>query len=61
LLKIVYTLFDNGENEDKNKGNPAPSDALMQALDGINRWHMRQQFKSPSYTTQWAELLVIGI
>ncbi len=26
-----------------------------------NRWHMRQQFKSPSYTTKWEELLVIGI
>ena len=25
-----------------------------------NRWHMRQQFKSPSYTTKWGELLVIS-
>jgi len=23
------------------------------------RWHMRQQFKSPSYTTNWRELLTI--
>ncbi|MCF7986255.1 MAG: DUF4113 domain-containing protein [Methylovulum sp.] len=26
-----------------------------------NRWHMRQQFKSPSYTTKWADLLTIDI
>jgi len=26
-----------------------------------HRWHMRQQFKSPSYTTRWAELLTINI
>jgi DNA polymerase V len=26
-----------------------------------NRWHMRQQFKSPSYTTKWGELLTIQI
>jgi DNA polymerase V len=26
-----------------------------------NRWHMRQQFKSPSYTTNWQELLTINI
>jgi DNA polymerase V len=26
-----------------------------------NRWHMRQQFKSPSYTTNWRELLTINI
>jgi DNA polymerase V len=26
-----------------------------------NRWHMRQQFKSPSYTTKWGELLTINI
>jgi len=25
------------------------------------RWHMRQQYKSPSYTTQWAERLTIEI
>lgn len=25
------------------------------------RWHMRQQFKSPSYTTNWRELLTINI
>lgn len=25
------------------------------------RWHMRQQFKSPSYTTQWAELLAVQV
>lgn len=25
------------------------------------RWHMRQQFKSPSYTTNWQELLTINI
>ncbi len=25
------------------------------------RWHMRQQFKSPSYTTDWQELLTIRI
>ena len=26
-----------------------------------DRWHMRQQFKSPSYTTKWGELLTIQI
>jgi len=26
-----------------------------------NRWHMRQQFKSPAYTTCWRELLTIQI
>jgi hypothetical protein len=22
-------------------------------------WHMRQQFRSPSYTTRWADLIVV--
>jgi DNA polymerase V len=26
-----------------------------------DRWRMRQQFKSPSYTTKWDELLTISI
>ena len=25
-----------------------------------DRWQMRQQFKSPSYTTQWQDLLTIN-
>ena len=75
---LQHILFDGDDGKAKDEGKPAPSDALMQALDGINRrygkssiryasemagnrWHMRQQFKSPSYTTQWAELLVIEI
>jgi DNA polymerase V len=25
------------------------------------RWHMRQQLKSPSYTTHWAEVLIVKV
>jgi DNA polymerase V len=32
---------------------------IGEALSG--RWRMRQQMKSPSYTTNWEELLTIAV
>lgn len=36
--------------------------AVLYGAELVNdRWQMRQQFKSPSYTTKWGELLTIQI
>jgi DNA polymerase V len=60
-----------------SKPSTLKSDALMQAMDGINRklgkasiklasegfrkpWKMKQEHKSPCYTTRWEDLLRVG-
>jgi DNA polymerase V len=60
-----------------SKPSTLKSDALMRAMDGINRklgkasiklasegfrkpWKMKQEHKSPCYTTRWEDLLRVG-
>jgi len=65
------SLFDDSENTSRSDQLMATLDninrrygkkSIHYASEIIsNRWHMRQQFKSPSYTTKWGELLTINI
>ncbi len=65
------SLFDSGERSARSEQLMTTLDNINR-LHGkrtihyaseilSNRWHMRQQFKSPSYTTNWRELLTITI
>jgi DNA polymerase V len=51
-------LMDTLDNINRLHGQKSISYASEIISD---RWHMRQQFKSPSYTTNWRELLTINI
>ena len=65
------SLFDTGEHSARSEQLMATLDNInrrhgkktIQYASEIlsNCWHMRQQFKSPSYTTNWRELLTIKI
>jgi len=65
------SLFDIVENSGRSEQLMATLDninrvhgkrTIRYASEMISkRWHMRQQFKSPSYTTNWRELLTINI
>jgi len=65
------SLFDSVENSGRSEQLMATLDKINRvhgkstiryASEIIGkRWHMRQQFKSPSYTTNWQELLTINI
>ena len=65
------SLFDDKENTSQSDQLMETLDninrrfgkrSILYASEIIsNRWHMRQQFKSPSYTTKWGELLTINI
>ncbi len=65
------SLFDVVENSGRSERLMATLDKINRvhgkstiryASEIISkRWHMRQQFKSPSYTTDWQELLTIKI
>ena len=65
------SLFDEENNSDQTSQlmetvdliNPRFGKSSVRYASEIlsQRWHMRQQFKSPSYTTQWGELLTINI
>lgn len=65
------SLFDAGEHSARSEKLMATLDNINR-LHGkktihyasetlSNRWHMRQQFKSQSYTTNWRELLTVKI
>jgi len=65
------SLFDSDERSNQSDQLMVTLDKINR-LHGKNsigfaseiiskRWHMRQQFKSPSYTTNWRELLTINI
>ncbi|NOU14982.1 MAG: DUF4113 domain-containing protein [Methylococcaceae bacterium] len=65
------SLFESGERSVRSEQLMATLDNINR-LHGkktihyasetlSNRWHMRQQFKSQSYTTNWRELLTINI
>jgi DNA polymerase V len=68
---VQTSLFDLEENANQSNELMATLDNINQrygkksihyASEIISkRWHMRQQFKSPSYTTKWAELFTINI
>ena len=68
---IQATLFDCAERSGRKEQLMAALDninrrhgkkSILYASEIISsRWHMRQQFKSPSYTTNWHELLTIHI
>lgn len=68
---VQATLFDSGDNSGRSEQLMAALDninrrhgkkSIRYASEIIsNKWHMRQQFKSPSYTTKWQELLTIQI
>lgn len=68
---IQATLFDCPDNSDRREQLMAALDninrrhgkkSIRYASEILsNRWHMRQQYKSPSYTTNWRELLTIQI
>lgn len=68
---VQATLFDCDDNSGRSEQLMAALDninrrhgkkSIRYASEIIsNRWHMRQQFKSPSYTTNWRELLTIQI
>jgi len=66
------SLFDDDENNSRQATELMATLGLINRRYGkstvryasemlSHRWHMRQQFKSPSYTTKWAELLTINI
>ena len=65
------SLFDTGEHSNRSDQLMATLDninrihgkrSIRYASEIISKqWHMRQQFKSPSYTTNWQELLTIQI
>jgi DNA polymerase V len=65
------SLFDTGDQSSRSENLMATLDTInmKHGKQSIrygselisNRWHMRQQFKSPSYTTKWEELLSIHI
>lgn len=68
---IQASLFSSAENSSHSDQLMATLDNINRAY-GKNtiryaseimstRWHMRQQFKSPSYTTNWRDLLTIPI
>jgi DNA polymerase V len=68
---VQMSLFDTGEHSARSEQLMAILDNInrlhgkktIQYASEIlsTRWHMRQQFKSPSYTTNWRELLTINI
>lgn len=68
---VQMSLFDTGETSHRSDKLMATLDninhrygkrSIHYASEIISkRWHMRQQFKSPSYTTKWGELLTIKI
>ena len=68
---VQASLFDTGESSGRTEQLMATLDninrihgknAIRYASESISKgWHMRQQFKSPSYTTDWRELLTITI
>jgi len=68
---VQTSLFDLEENANQSNELMATLDNINQrygkksihyASEIISkRWHMRQQFKSPSYTTKWGELFTINI
>jgi DNA polymerase V len=68
---VQTSLFDLEENANQSNELMTTLDNINQrygkksihyASEIISkRWHMRQQFKSPSYTTKWAELFTINI
>ena len=68
---VQMSLFDTGEPSTRSEQLMATLDNInrlhgkktIQYASEIlsTRWHMRQQFKSPSYTTNWRELLTITI
>jgi DNA polymerase V len=65
------SLFDIGKSSNRSDQLMATLDnitrlhgqrSIRYASEIIsNLWHMRQHFKSPSYTTNWQELLTINI
>ena len=68
---VQMSLLDTGGNPERSENLMAALDSINRrhgkktirfAGEMIsNRWYMRQQFKSPSYTTRWPELLTISI
>lgn len=68
---VQATLFDSADDLDRSEQLMAALDTINRrhgkksiryASEIIsNKWHMRQQFKSPSFTTNWQELLTVRI
>lgn len=68
---VQAILFDSADNLDRSGQLKAALDTINRrhgkksiryASEIIsNKWHMRQQFKSPSFTTNWQELLTVRI